>query len=249
MADGQACRRKGPHGGVSLIRARLSKTWSGKPDPPVLPSRCAPEGVLRSSRAGDGRRSACIPKDAALRRLWPRTNLCCPRGGIQPAVLDRPKQAPTSLHSWLRVRLQAQGSLLAATTSGEHEVQAPDGSGTRATSHSGRSKLLPGRVEPVQHRRAQGPLAPETGPGEGSHPRAVSGAGRSALKGWQATSGDASCPLIPTGRSPKGPETRRRLDALAPVSTTHTRPRARCRGSKPPLRCALWPVRRTRHKV
>jgi hypothetical protein len=49
---------QGPHGGANLFRTSFPPAAPGKPDVPAWPSRCPPEGELRSSRAGADRRSA-----------------------------------------------------------------------------------------------------------------------------------------------------------------------------------------------
>lgn len=141
-------------------------TRFGKPNRPVWPLQCQPEGELHSSRPGDGRRSACIPKDAALRRLWPQPNRCCLSGGPQPAARDRTEQAPTSLHNPLRVRQRTQGPLMNAATSDKHTNLTPVEPGTPGSyPPPEEASFFRSGQRPVQLRRAQGPKALKAGPG------------------------------------------------------------------------------------
>jgi hypothetical protein len=168
------------------------------------------------------------PKRANSRRSWlfggskPRSNRCRPRGDRQLKACGQEGQAPADLSSKLHDLPRTQGPPLVKATSDDHSTQAPFGPGS-AGDHSRLEEASSFRSErsPVRRRQAQG-LSNTEGLTRRRRP-SLRGAWYKALSPspqGRTPAGGTSRPPSLTDRSPKGPETRRRMDSSASVCKT-----------------------------
>jgi hypothetical protein len=181
LAGGQTHRRD-----KALMAARTSSEPASLQPRPAsrtfLPDRPGVRPKAGSDRAGrEPTEGPHVPRDVGLRRLRASTKHVLPERWHTARGVE-PDGASPDLSSTLRraTFCEPEGPRPATTTSGEHTTRLLRRSGTssRHPQGEGASPFRSGRC-PVRRWQAQGPLAPEAGPGR-RHPSAR-GAWRAAL--------------------------------------------------------------------